>query len=87
MMLASCCQGGAVATITIRNVPDDVVKRIQEHAANHGKSMEQEVRDLLEQRFASRRALIDRVRARKGKMTGPSARKIRGWVDSSRDRP
>ena len=40
-----------MATLTIRNVPEDVVARLKKVAANKGHSMEQEVRELLRTRF------------------------------------
>ncbi len=43
-----------MATLTIRNVPEDVVARLKKVAANKGYSMEQEVRELLRTRFPAR---------------------------------
>lgn len=43
-----------MATLTIRNVPEDVVARLEKVAANKGRSMEQEVRELLRTRFPVR---------------------------------
>ena len=39
-----------MATITIRNVPDQLVDRIKRLAEQKGVSMEQEIRDLLQSR-------------------------------------
>jgi antitoxin FitA len=38
----------SMATITIRNVPDELVDRIKWLAGQKGVSMEQEIRDLLQ---------------------------------------
>lgn len=38
-----------MAAITIRNLPDDVHRAIRVRAAQHGRSTEAEVRDILEQ--------------------------------------
>jgi plasmid stability protein len=43
-----------MATLTIRNLRDEVVKRLKEAAKRKGKPMEQEVRELLESRYKSR---------------------------------
>lgn len=43
-----------MATLTIRNVPDEVVVRLKKVAANKGHSMEQELRELLKTRFPAR---------------------------------
>ena len=39
-------------TLTIRNVPDDTKKRLRIRAAEHGRSMEAEVRAILEETLA-----------------------------------
>ena len=38
-----------MASITIRNLDDDVKRRLRVRAAEHGRSMEEEVRDILRQ--------------------------------------
>jgi plasmid stability protein len=62
--------GPAMATLTIRNLPDDVRDRLRQRAAKAGRSMEAEVRALLteaslsEQRATSAEALqewVDRL--------------------------
>lgn len=40
-------RGSAVASITIRNIEDDIKQRLRVRAAEHGRSMEEEVRDIL----------------------------------------
>jgi plasmid stability protein len=37
-----------MASLTVRNVPDDVHRRLRERAAQHGQSMEAEVRGILQ---------------------------------------
>jgi plasmid stability protein len=41
-----------MATLTIRNLPDEVRDRIRREAAEHGRSMEEEARTFLAQRYA-----------------------------------
>ena len=36
-----------MAQLVVRNLDDDVKRRLQERAAQHGRSMEEEVRDIL----------------------------------------
>ena len=55
---------GNMATITIRNVPAQLVDRIKRLAEQKGVSMEQEIRDLLQSRYVQRGAAIDRIRRR-----------------------
>jgi antitoxin FitA len=40
-------RANAIATLTIRNIEDDVKERLRVRAAQHGHSMEEEVRELL----------------------------------------
>jgi antitoxin FitA len=40
-------EGGDVAQFVVRNIEKDVKVRLQRRAARHGRSMEEEVRDIL----------------------------------------
>ncbi|MDB9527189.1 hypothetical protein PN498_14405 [Oscillatoria sp. CS-180] len=53
-----------MATLTIRNLPDDLVQRIKVRASANGHSMEQEVKQLLETRYALRETVISRIHDR-----------------------
>ncbi|MFT4267124.1 MAG: plasmid stabilization protein [Xenophilus sp.] len=59
-----------MATMTIRNLDDDVKARLRLRAALHGRSMEEEARSILrsalstEPRAASGAALVANIRAR-----------------------
>ena len=48
-----------MVTITIRDVPDDVVARIERAAIKNGRTIEQEVRELLITQYSSKEAAID----------------------------
>jgi plasmid stability protein len=50
-------------TITVRNVPPKVVQSLKMLAKRHNRSMEQEVRDLLEGYVVERRAILDQIEA------------------------
>ena len=39
--------GGEVASLTIRNIPDEAKRRFRQRAAAHGRSMEEEARQLI----------------------------------------
>jgi plasmid stability protein len=43
-----------MAAIHVRNVPESVVAALRERAAQHGQSMQQEIRQILEQAAAGR---------------------------------
>jgi len=71
-------------TLTIRNLPPDVVERMKRHAKENGRSMEQEARDALSQRFASRNAILDRVAARRETLPRISGAEVRKVCASAR---
>ena len=50
-------------TLTIRNVPTKVVKSLKSLARRRRRSMEQEVRDLLEAHVAERQSVIEQIEA------------------------
>ena len=48
-----------MVTITIRNVPDDQFARIERAATMNGRTIEQEVRELLIAQYSSKEAATD----------------------------
>jgi plasmid stability protein len=64
----------AVASITIRNLDDDLKARLRLRAARHGRSMEEEARDVLRTALAVQESqpanLVDAIRKRFAKI-GP----------------
>ncbi len=73
-----------MATLTIRNLPEDLVERLKSAAAQHGRSMEQELRELLMRSYPDRPASLERIRARWGGFDPPSAEQIDTWIESGR---
>jgi plasmid stability protein len=68
-------------TITVRDVPARVVRSLKALARRHNRSMEQEVRDLLEGYVAERRAVLDQIEAGWTKQTRrPTAAEVDGWL-------
>ena len=57
-----------MATMTIRNLDDQFKQRLRVRAATHGRSMEDEARDILRTALAAdsddARSLVDSIRAR-----------------------
>lgn len=51
-MIALQSLGKHMASITIRNLDDDLKRRLRLRAAEHGRSMEEEVRDILRDALA-----------------------------------
>jgi len=74
-----------MSTITIRNVPGKVVQSLKALARRHHRSMEQEVRDLIEGYVVERRAVLDQIEAGWQKQTRrPTATEIESWMGVGR---
>jgi plasmid stability protein len=68
-------------TITVRNVPAKTVRALKALARRHNRSMEQEVRDLLEGCVAERRAVLDQIEAGwQEQARRPTAAEIDAWM-------
>jgi len=74
---------GNMATITIRNVPAQLVDRIKRLAEQKGVSREQEIRDLL-QRYVQRGAAIDRICRRWDTLPVQTASQLQDWKEQGR---
>ncbi len=73
-----------MANVTIRNLPEAVVRRIKRAARVRGVSMEQELRDLLETRYGAREKLLEDIRSRWTSVPSASAHDIDAWRKSDR---
>ena len=71
-------------TLTIRNLPDELVDRLKKTAASHGRSMEQEVRLLLQTRYAERSELLGKVRDRWDAAIAPTRDEVQQWRHTGR---
>ncbi len=74
-----------MATLTIRNLDEDLVERLKSTAARRGRSMEQEVRELLEQRYAARPDVLARVEQRWQQYPKATADEIASWIGEGRE--
>ncbi|MBI2795753.1 MAG: hypothetical protein HYX65_03490 [Gemmatimonadetes bacterium] len=74
-----------MATLTIRNVPASVVKALKTLALRNQRSMEQEVRVMLEERTTGRAAAMRRIEASRGELLRPvTPEEIDAWVEVGR---
>ena len=74
-----------MATLTIRNLPARVVKSLKTLARRNHRSMEKEVRAVLEQHVGDRRALLDEIEqswARQARR--PKAHEVESWIQAGR---
>jgi plasmid stability protein len=72
-------------TLTIRNVPSSVVKSLKALARRRRRSMEQEVRELLEVHVAERGSVLDQIESSWARQTRrPTASEIDDWISAGR---
>jgi plasmid stability protein len=76
-----------VATITVRNIPDEVVEMIKNRARRNRRSMEQEVRSMLSSAVHDREAAMNRIEALWKKQNRPiSKEEVDAWLKRARYR-
>ena len=73
-----------MANLTIRNLPKDLVERIKATAVRRGHSMEQEVRETLAARYASRDSVLERIGRRAADFPVIGDGEIANWIHSGR---
>lgn len=75
-----------MATLTVRNVPPRVVTTLKMLAKRNRRSMEQEVRAVLEEHVGDREALLEQIeRAWAQQARRPKAAEIDEWLRVGRD--
>jgi plasmid stability protein len=68
-------------TLTIRNVPATVVNSLKSLAKRHNRSMEQVVRNVLEDYVAERRSVLTQIEGAWAKQARrPTAREVDAWI-------
>lgn len=73
------------ATLTIRNVPNRVVRNLKALAKQQGKSMEQQVRELLEEHAGDRSSVLEQIEASWTKQSRrPGAGEVDEWITTGR---
>jgi plasmid stability protein len=77
--------GKPMPTLTIRNVPPAVVRSLKALARRRRRSMEQEVRELLEAYVSERQSVLSQIEASWNRQTRrPTAREIDSWIAAGR---
>jgi plasmid stability protein len=73
------------ATLTIRNVPMRIVRGLKALARRRGRSMEQEVRELLEESVAERGSVLRQIaESWERQSRRPRATEIDAWIAAGR---
>jgi plasmid stability protein len=75
-----------MATLTIRNIPARVIRGLKSLARRHNTSMEQEVRQLLEEYVAERASVQKQIKDSWSRQKRrPSAEEIDNWITAGRE--
>jgi len=75
-----------MATLTIRNVPTRVVRSLKALAKRRNTSMEQEIRELLEEYAMERSSVLKQIEASWARQSRrPSAKEIDSWINAGRE--
>jgi plasmid stability protein len=75
-----------MATITIRGLPDEIVERVKAAAERNRRSMEQELRELIADRYARRETVLARVSRRWRELPDLTAEEVDDWIETGRRR-
>ena len=74
-----------MATLTIRNVPAETVNTLKSLARSNHRSMEQEVREILQVFIAERCSVLEQIEQSWADQTRrPTAKEIDGWIATGR---
>jgi plasmid stability protein len=74
-----------VPTLTIRNVPLRVVQSLKALARRRGRSMEQEVREIVEEQVSDREAVLRQIEASWSRQRRrPTAAEVDRWLEAGR---
>jgi hypothetical protein len=74
----------AMASVTIRNIPPEVLLEMKAAAARNGRSLEGELRDLLQRRYRSRKEVLGSVRKRWRSLPGIPPGQVDAWIEAGR---
>jgi len=74
-----------MAILTVRNVPEDIIKTIKARARTNGRSMEQEIRSILQSVAMDRQSACDQIEQGWKRQARPTRRKeVDAWIRKSR---
>jgi len=75
-----------VPTLTIRNIPEHVIRSLKSLAARNARSMEQEVREILEENAIDRISALEQIeKSWKRQTRRPKPAEIDRWIRSGRE--
>lgn len=76
-----------MAAVTVRNLPPSLVRSLKTIAGLHGRSMEQEIREILERTVGDKLSAMAQIEASWAEQARrPTAEEIDAWIDEGRVR-
>jgi plasmid stability protein len=86
MVLAKCKQEDAMPTLTIRNVPSKVARSLKVLAERNQRSMEQEIRSILEEHAGDRVSALRQIETSWQRQSRrPRAEEVDSWIRAGRE--
>lgn len=73
-----------MGTLTIRSLPEEVIQGVKAAAELHQRSMEQEIRALLQRRYGPRSEVLRRIRERWEALPPTEADDVEHWRQTGR---
>ncbi len=73
-----------MGTLTIRSLPEEVIQGVKASAELHKRSMEQEIRELLQRRYGPRSEVLRRIRNRWEVLPRTEADEVEQWRQKGR---
>ena len=73
-----------MSTLTIRGLPEEVIQAVKASAELHQHSMEQEIRELLLNRYGPRSEVLRRIRERWEELPRTGADEVERWRQKGR---
>ena len=78
-----------MGTLTIRDLPDELMERLQVDASSHGHSVDEEIQQILQERYSHelrerKREALERIRSRWQEIPETSPEEISSWIEMGR---
>ncbi len=74
-------------SVTIRGLDEEVLQRVRTRARNHGRSMEAELRLIIEEAGMSRDDVLLEIDELNSQSRPTSSDEVDSWIRATRDRP
>ncbi|HYU32560.1 MAG TPA: Arc family DNA-binding protein [Thermoanaerobaculia bacterium] len=78
-----------MGTLTIRDLPDELLERLKVDASSHGRSLDEEIQQILRERYSQelrerKLQVLERIRSRWQEIAETSPEEISAWIEMGR---